>query len=291
MSHTPSLELVIPRLKASTIVSILKKGMRSSGRGLMEYRPIEIVPGYVRNADGSALVRLGNTVVVAGVKLEVGSPYPDAPNEGALVVNAEFVPTALSTFEPGPPDENAIELARVIDRSLRELKAIDMSKLVIVPGRRVWVVYIDIYALDHDGNLVDASSIATLAALMNTSLPKVEVDESGNVRVDRGTRASPLPLRNRVITVTIAKAENVMFVDPDLEEESVAETRLVVAVSEDGRIAGLQKSGAGGFTEAEVLTALDIALKAGEELIKKLVISNLGGLKAGSATPTGSSAP
>ncbi|MEM4434569.1 MAG: exosome complex protein Rrp42, partial [Sulfolobales archaeon] len=246
MSHTPSLGIITPKLKASTIVSMLKKGIRSSGRGLMDYRQVEIASGYVRNADGSALVRLGNTVVVAGVKLEIGSPYPDTPNEGALVVNAEFMPTASPTFEPGPPDENAIELARIIDRSLRELKVIDMSKLAIIPGKRVWVVYIDIYVLDHDGNLVDASSIATLGALMNTSLPRVEVDETGNIKVDRSTRLSPLPINNKVVTVTVAKADNVLFVDPDLDEESVAETKLIIAVSDDRRIAGLQKSGIGG---------------------------------------------
>lgn len=271
MSHTPSPGIITPRLKASTLVSMIKKGIRSSGRGLMDYRTIDIVPGYVRNADGSALVRLGNTVVVAGIKLEVGSPYPDTPGEGALVVNAEFMPTASPTFEPGPPDENAIELARIIDRSLRELKVIDMSKLAIIPGKRVWVVYIDIYVLDHDGNLIDASSIATFAALMNTYLPKVEVEDSGNIKIDRNTKASPLPISNKVVTLTIAKAENVLFVDPDLDEESVAETKLVVAVSGDGRIAGLQKSGSGGLTESEIMAALDIALKTGEKLIEMLI--------------------
>ncbi|MEM0065602.1 MAG: exosome complex protein Rrp42 [Sulfolobales archaeon] len=268
MSHTPSLGIITPKLKASTIVSMLKKGIRSSGRGLMDYRQVEIASGYVRNADGSALVRLGNTVVVAGVKLEIGSPYPDTPNEGALVVNAEFMPTASPTFEPGPPDENAIELARIIDRSLRELKVIDMSKLAIIPGKRVWVVYIDIYVLDHDGNLVDASSIATLGALMNTSLPRVEVDETGNIKVDRSTRLSPLPINNKVVTVTVAKADNVLFVDPDLDEESVAETKLIIAVSDDRRIAGLQKSGIGGLTESEIMQAIDIALKTGSSIIE-----------------------
>lgn len=268
MSHTPSPGIITPKLKASTIVSMLKKGIRSSGRGLMDYRQVEIAPGYVRNADGSALVRLGNTVVVAGVKLEIGSPYPDTPNEGALVVNAEFMPTASPTFEPGPPDENAIELARIIDRSLRELKVIDMSKLAIIPGKRVWVVYIDIYVLDHDGNLVDASSIATLGALMNTSLPRVEVDETGNIKVDRSTRLSPLPINNKVVTVTVAKADNVLFVDPDLDEESVAETKLIIAVSDDKRIAGLQKSGIGGLTESEIMQAIDIALKTGCSIIE-----------------------
>ncbi|MEM1622631.1 MAG: exosome complex protein Rrp42 [Sulfolobales archaeon] len=271
MSHTPSPGLITPKLKASTIVNMLKKGIRSSGRGLMEYRQVEIIPGYVRNADGSALVRLGNTVVVAGVKLEIGSPYPDTPNEGALVVNAEFMPTASPTFEPGPPDENAIELARIIDRSLRELKVIDMSKLAIIPGKKVWVVYIDIYVLDHDGNLVDASSIATLAALMNTYIPKVEVEETGNIKVDRSVRLAPLPINSKVVTVTVAKAENVLFVDPDLDEESVAETKLIVAVSDDKRIAGLQKSGVGGLTESEIMQAIDIALKTGSSIIEMVI--------------------
>ncbi|MCS7098793.1 MAG: exosome complex protein Rrp42 [Sulfolobales archaeon] len=285
MSHTPSPAVITPRLKANTIANMLKRGVRSSGRTLTDYRPTDIVVGYVQNADGSALVRLGNTVVVAGVKLEVGSPYPDAPSEGALVVNAEFMPTASPTFEPGPPDENAIELARVIDRALRELKVVDMSKLAIVPGRKVWVVYVDIYVLDHDGNLVDASSIATLTALLNTTLPKVEVDELGNVRVDRSVRVSPLPINNKVVTVTVARTENVLFVDPDLDEESVVETKLVIAVSDDGRIAGIQKSGSGGLAEAEVLAALDIALKTGVNLIKT-VESKVSEAASGHSTST-----
>jgi len=267
MSVTPSAEITVPKLRSATILSMLKKGLRASGRGLTDFRPIEIVPGYVPNADGSALVKLGNTVVIAGVKLEVGSPYPDTPNEGALVVSAEFMPTASPTFEPGPPDENAIELARVIDRSLREIKAIDMEKLVIVPGRKVWVVYVDIYVLDHDGNLMDASSIAALAALMDTKLPKVEIDELGNVKVDRGSRSGPLQLRHKVVTVSIAKAENVLFVDPDIEEERVCETKLVITVSDDGRIAGMQKSGLGALSVEEVVRATEIALKVSKDLL------------------------
>ncbi len=275
MSHTPSTDMITPKLKMLTIINMLKKGMRSTGRGLLDFRPIEVVLGYVPNADGSALVRLGNTVVVAGVKLEIGSPYPDTPNEGALVVSAEFMPTASPTFEPGPPDENAIELARVVDRALRELKAIDLSKLAIIPGRKAWVVYVDIYVLDHDGNLVDASSIASLAALMSTYLPKVEVDEAGNIRVDRSSKVSPLPLNHKVVTVTVSKVENVLFVDPDLEEENMAETKLIVAVSDDGRIAGLQKSGSGGLTESEILAAIDIAIKVGNDLINLITSKTL----------------
>lgn len=269
MSITPSSDYIIPKLKADTIVSLIRKGIRASGRGLEDFRELEIVTNYIPNADGSAFVKLGNTQVVVGVKLELGTPYPDTPNEGAIVVSAEFVPTASPLFEPGPPDENAIELARVIDRSLREVKAIDLSKLVLIPGKRVWVVWIDIYVLDHDGNLIDASSIAALAALLTAKVPKAEV-EGEEVKVCRGEYVGPLPMNRKVVTVTIGKIDNVLLVDPDMEEELVLDTKLVIAVSDDGRIAGLQKSGMGALSKDEVLRMTELAMKKGKELIEKI---------------------
>jgi len=268
MSITPtSPEYILPKIKVETLASLVRKGMRLSGRGLEDYRDISIELNYIPNADGSALVKLGNTQVLVGIKLEVGTPYPDAPNEGTMVVSAEFVPTASPVFEPGPPDENAIELARVIDRSIRELKVIDFSKLVLIPGKKVWNVWIDIYVLDHDGNLIDASSIATLAALLVSKMPKAEVTSEGEVKVDKSTHVGPLPINHKVVTVTIGKLKDVLLVDPDLEEESVLDTKLVVAVSDDGRIAGMQKSGMGYLTKDEVLRIIDLALRKGKEII------------------------
>lgn len=268
MSFTPSSpDYILPKLKEQTLANIIKKGVRLSGRRLDQYRDIEIITDYIPHADGSAYVKLGNTQVLVGVKLELGTPYADTPNEGVMVVSAEFVPTASPSFEPGPPDENAIELARVIDRSLREIRAIDLEKLAVIPGKKVLIAWIDIYVLDHDGNLIDASSIATLAALLTTRMPKVEVTENDEVIVDRETKAGPLPLRHRVVTVTIGKLGDKLIVDPDLEEESVLSTRIVIAVSDDGRIAGIQKTGMGSLTQEEILKAVDIALAKGKELI------------------------
>ncbi len=272
MSLTPtSPDYILPKLKAETLASLVKKGVRLSGRGLNDYREIDIKVNYVPNADGSAFVKLGNTQVLVGIKLEVGSPYPDSPNEGTMVVSAEFVPTASPVFEPGPPDENAIELARVIDRSIRELRAIDFSKLVLIPGKKVWNVWIDIYVLDHDGNLIDASSIATLAALLVTKVPKAEVnEETDEVKVDKTTYVGKLPLNRKVVTVTAGKLGDVILLDPDLEEESVLDTKLVVAVSDDGRIAGMQKTGMGHLTKDEVIKIVEKALAKGKEIIEKI---------------------
>jgi len=261
LSLTPSFQPVMPKLKRHTMETLLNRGIRLDGRRLEDIREVEIVPGYVERAEGSALVRLGETVVLAGVKTDIVAPFPDTPNEGVLVVHAEFVPLASPTFEPGPPDENAIELARVIDRSLREIKAVALDKLVLEPGKHVWRVYVDIYVLNHDGNLFDASALAAMAALLSTRLPVAVKDENQDrYMVDRSRFTGLLPINHRVVTVTLAKISKKLIVDPTYEEEQVADTRIVMAVSDDGRLAGIQKTGMGALEYEEVLKAADVAL-------------------------------
>jgi len=276
VSITPFRVPITPILKREAYMSLLKKGLRPGNRDLNTPRKVEIEVGVVEKAEGSALVRLGETQVMAGVKVDVGSPFRDTPEQGVLTVHAEFVPLASPLFEPGPPDENAIELARVIDRSLREVGAIDLGSLVIRPGEKVWVVWVDIYVLDHNGNLFDASMLAAMAALMNTRLPDYEELETGEIVVKRDRRVEPLKINHTVVTVTTAKIGNYVVVDPDLDEEAVSDVRLVTAFDEQGRIVGMQKTGSGALKPDDVdrmlsasSTAARIYFKALEEAAKR----------------------
>jgi exosome complex component RRP42 len=97
----------------------------------------------------------------------------DTPNDGVLTVNAELAPIASPSFETGPPDENSVELARIVDRGIRESKMIDTEKLCIEPGKKVFVVFVDIYVLNHDGNLIDASAISALSALLTSKMTRL----------------------------------------------------------------------------------------------------------------------
>ncbi|MCK4313523.1 RNA-binding protein, partial [Candidatus Bathyarchaeota archaeon] len=115
---------MIIRLKQKQIADFIAKGKRLDDRGLTDYREIKVEQGVIERAEGSARVLLGKTEIMVGIKIEIGKPYSDTPNEGVLTVNVELVPIASPTFEPGPPKENAIELARVVDRGIRESKAI-----------------------------------------------------------------------------------------------------------------------------------------------------------------------
>ncbi|PIX31882.1 RNA-binding protein, partial [Candidatus Bathyarchaeota archaeon CG_4_8_14_3_um_filter_42_8] len=221
---------VITRVKQKQIVQLIAKGKRLDGRGLMDYREIKVEQGIIERAEGSARVLLGRTEVLVGIKIEIGQPFSDTPNEGVLTVNTELVPLASSTFEPGPPDENSIEIARVVDRGIRESKAIDLEKLCIEPGKKVFIVFVDVYVLNHDGNLIDASALAALAALLNTKMSNYEIKE-GEVKIKPGH--TPLPIRRHPITVTFAKINDKLVVDPWLEEEQIMDARLSMAIDDD----------------------------------------------------------
>ena len=261
------MSFIVARVKQKRIAQLIAKGKRLDGRGITDYREIRIEPGLVERAEGSARVLLGKTEVLAGIKIEVGTPYPDTPNEGVLTVNAELVPLASPSFEPGPPNEKAIELARVVDRGIRESKAIDLKKLCIKPSKKVFIVFVDVYVLNHDGNLIDASALAALTALLNTKIFNYEL-EGDEVKIK--TSRTPLPVRKHPIAITFAKINDTLVVDPWLEEEQIMDARLTITTDDDGNICAIQKGGSGCFTSKQVLETAKIAKEKAQELRKKL---------------------
>ena len=262
------LQAIVSNVKKASMLKALERGVRLDNRKPDEYRPLSITLGYAKKADGSALVKLGDTMVLAGTKLEVDEPFPDTPNQGNLMVNVELLPLAYETFEPGPPDENAIELARVVDRSLRDSKAVDLSKLVIIPGKKVWSLWVDVYVLDFAGNVMDASTIAAVAAIYNTKLPKVEVNgEEVKVLTERTDVTS---LAYPVVTVTVAKIGNFVVIDPNLEEESIADAKLSISYTPDMRIVGMQKSLSGAIKLEEIPQIEEVTRKAASRLFSEL---------------------
>jgi exosome complex component RRP42 len=262
--------IMVSRIRRQQIAQLIADGTRLDGRGLKDYRPIQIESGIIEKAEGSARVRLGKTEVVVGIKIELGEPFSDRPNEGVLTTNAEFVPLASPEFEAGPPGEESMELARVVDRGIRESKAIDLEKLCIVPGKKVFVVFIDVYVLNHDGNLIDASALAAIVALMNTKIFKYELK---NGEVEKRPGLTPLPLKDIPIPVTFASINGKLVVDPWLDEEEIMDARLTMAFDKDGRICAIQKGGVGTLSPQQIAEAASIAKEKTEEL-RKIVVKS-----------------
>jgi exosome complex component RRP42 len=258
----------VAKLEQRTVVDLISKGKRLDERGALDYRPLTITLGIIEKANGSAQVYLGNTKVVVGIKVETGTPFPDTPDEGILTVNAEFVPMASPTFEAGPPDENSIELARVVDRGIRESKAIDLSRLCIAPGKKVFMVFVDVYVLDHDGNLIDAAAMAALGALVDAKMRAFEVKDGEPVYKDE---IVPLPMRNYPIAITATKIGGSIILDPSLEEEQVMACRLTITTDKDDRVCAMQKGGLGVLTPDEVKQMVATAINKSRDLRSKIL--------------------
>ncbi len=248
------------------VLNMASKGQRIDNRGQDEYREIDIERNPVEKAEGSAKVTLGKTIVIAGIKMGIGKPFSDRPDEGVLMVNAEFSPIASPNFEIGPPGDDAVELARVVDRGIRESHAIDLRKLCIEKDEKVWMVNVDIHIINHSGNLIDASAMASIAALWEVRLPELKGNE---INYDKKT-SKRLPMTAKPVPVTFVKMEGNLFMDPGLEEEEVMEARLTVTTRDNGNIVSLQKGGAKPFTQDEIENAFALAEKKTKELRKLL---------------------
>jgi len=252
------------------IKQMVAKGRRIDHRKFDEYRKITIEPGLIQSAEGSCRVTLGDTVVVAGVKMDLGTPYPDTPDEGAMSVAAELLPLASPEFEPGPPGEQAIELARVVDRAIRESKCIDFEKLCIESGKKVWMIFIDIDVLDDDGNLIDACGIAAISALLNAKMPKL-TKEGEDYKLDFETKSGHLPMNGMPVSTTFAKVNNTILADPSLIEMRAMDARLTVGTLE-GKLCSMQKGGSEGFAVDEIEKIVEMAEKKGNEIRKMVEI-------------------
>ena len=253
------------------IFNHISKGLRLDGRKLAEFRKIEIDKNPIEQAEGSARVKIGNTEVIAGVKVDVGEPFPDKPDEGVLIVNAEFSPLASPEFELGPPREKAIELARIVDRGIRESKCIETEKLCIKKGEKVWMVFVDIQPLTHDGNLIDAAGTAAITALLNAKMPKYDKKEEKAIHEEKD---KPLPVKDVPVPATFGFVSGKLIADPGLEEEEAIDSRITITTKSNGNVCAVQKGNIGSLSAENIAEAVEISINRGKE-IRELIKKNL----------------
>ncbi|MBM3229801.1 exosome complex protein Rrp42 [Candidatus Parvarchaeota archaeon] len=240
-------------------MNLARQGKRLDGRGADQYREITLQKNAIPNAEGSALCQLGKTQVLAGIKFDIAKPYPDREDEGIFSTGAELVPLASPMFESGPPGEDAIELARVVDRGIRSSETLDL-KSFFIQDEKVLALYLDLWVLDYGGNLIDCASLAAMEALLNTRMPKVE-----DCKIIRGESTGPLKLSSKVTTCTFVKIGSDYLLDPVLDEELAMDGRISFATTKS-HVCAVQKSGWSATSAAEVSGLIDKSFAHGEAL-------------------------
>ena len=250
-------EEIVSDLMRAHIYKLAQRGERTDGRALDEPRKLILERSYVGTAEGSARAKLGNSDILVGIKMTTGEPYADTPDTGVLSTSLELVPMASPTFEAGPPKPEAIEIARVVDRGIRESKMVNVEKLCITPKEKVWVLFIDMHVLDYDGNLFDAGSYGAVAALASTIVPA----KAQGIGED-----FPLPVEHWPVSVTFAKIKDLILLDPNLDEERMADARLTVTTDENGDIRAMQKGLSGSFSYDEIKRCIETSQRVGRQI-------------------------
>jgi ribonuclease PH len=201
--------------------------MRTDKRQAGEMRPVEIVTGYLVTAEGSVLIRIGNTQVLCAASVEDTVP-PFLRNTGRGWVTAEYamLPRATGKRTPrevtkGRPSGRTHEIQRLIGRSLRSV--VDMTAL----GERTVVLDCDV--LQADGGTRTASITGAFVALVLALRKLVEF------KVVRS-----LPVRDYVAATSVGLVDGVPMLDLCYDEDSRADVDMNIVMTGSGRFIEVQ---------------------------------------------------
>uniref|UniRef100_A0A8C2FU50 Exosome complex component RRP45 n=1 Tax=Cyprinus carpio TaxID=7962 RepID=A0A8C2FU50_CYPCA len=254
------------------LLKAVEEKKRLDGRQTYDYRNIKITFG---TDYGCCIVELGRTRVLCQVSCELVPPKDSRPTEGIMFFNLELSPMASPAFEPNRQSELLVMLNRQLERCLRNSKCIDTESLCVVSGEKVWQIRVDVHVLNHDGNLMDAASIAAISALSHFRRPDVAI-QGRDITVFSPEERDPIPLSIYHMPICVSFAfflqGSYLLVDPCEREERVKDGLLVIAMNKHREICSIQSSGGIMLLKDQVLRCSKIAsVKVSEitELINK----------------------
>lgn len=228
---------------------------RADGRAIDQLRPVELTKDYIKFAEGSVLIRCGDTVVLCNASVEEKTP-PHVP-EGHGWVTAEYSMLPRANRERSRRDIDKLKLSgrsaeiqRLIGRSLRS--AVDREAL----GERTITVDCDV--LQGDGGTRTASVTGGFVAL---ALACRGLLEQGLVKA--------MPIRHYVAGISAGIVDNVAMLDLQYSEDSRAMVDLNCVMNEQGGIIELQGTGEGrAFTPREQQELVALCAQGNARLIE-----------------------
>ena len=293
-------------------------------------------------AQANAEACLGRTQVTAVVTAALGPPGDGRANEGSLSFAVTAGPAAgpqyevwlaaalratlprrrrrrrrlcarptprlhPSLFQPSRGTAATAELARLLERAIRDSRALDTEALCVVPGAAVWQLRVDVHALCDDGNLADAAALASIAALAYFRRPDAAARADGSVRVFTAEERAPLPLSLHHTPVAVSTAlfsdprtrargggnsggggssaaaaadeepaasgaygSEVLLADPTLLEERICDGRLTLIMNAHRELCGMHKLGGCPLEPAALAAAATAAGERAQELVTLL---------------------
>jgi ribonuclease PH len=217
--------------------------MRSDGRRPDQLRSLEIIPHYQKHAEGSALIKLGDTWVLCAASVETGvPPFLVGKGQGWLTAEYAMLPRATHTRSKRDPGGRGKEIQRLIGRSLRQ--AVDLALL----GERTIAVDCDVLCADGGTRVASITGAWVALALAIGKLVK------------SGALPDARALRPPVAAVSVGIVDGEVVLDLPYVEDSRAEVDMNVVGTEDGALIEVQGTAEHGtFARAQLDAMLDLA--------------------------------
>jgi ribonuclease PH len=230
--------------------------VRIDGRKDKQLRPVVITPGYIKHADGSVLIEMGDTRVICTAKLEDRVP-PFLRNSGKGWITAEYgmLPSSSQTRIAREASRGKIggrthEIQRLIGRSLRAI-----AKLELLGERTVWI---DCDVIQADGGTRTASITGAYVALV----------EAARGWLKAGAVAQN-PILDSVAAVSVGAVDGRVLLDLNYAEDSRAEVDMNVVMTGSGKFIEVQGTAESlPFTKSKLDRMTDIAAQGIRELLK-----------------------
>ncbi len=230
------------------------KLVRSDQRGAADLRPVEINPQYITSAEGSALIRLGETQVICTATAEDGVP-PFLKGVGTGWITSEYamIPRATETRTPreatrGRQGGRTLEIQRLIGRSLRAV-----TDLEAIGERTIWI---DCDVIRADGGTRTAAITGAMVALGLACQKLVEMKVLGRI-----------PLKDYVAAISVGIVGGEILLDLSYGEDSNAEVDMNVVMTGSGQLVEVQATAEGrAFSTDELQKLIAVARPAIQKL-------------------------
>ncbi|KAI0984901.1 hypothetical protein GJ496_003820 [Pomphorhynchus laevis] len=249
----------------------IEEDLRVSGRTRQEFRHINIECNVDPSKMGSSKVTFEGTTVM--VTVEATTRRLDIADQMSLLEGSLFLRVHFATCPVMGSDQDLNQLQLKIERLLfLQLKHLNKDQLCILSEKCVWDLHICVNVLQLNGNPCDISSVALLAALATTELPKLVIcagdDDLFDIELPDPVQVEKLNIAGIPIFVTIFKTGTNQIVDADMLEEAVSFSRLIVAINRNGDVVAVDKDGPGSLTIDSIESMIREAISSGMNLFK-----------------------
>lgn len=263
----------------------IAQGIRPDGRVLTRFRKPRITIGSVSTANGSCMVKLGNTTVIAGVKAELGPsasgitpgeagsaltyasvPIPKPSDKhhrcNQIAINVDLPPLCSPKFRGGRLPDEASVIAQRLNNLVSNGDLVPKDRLVFdEDGKFVWYLSVDMYCINYDGAAFDAFEIALIGALCDVTLCKgTVVDEDKGIFEKDEASESHLILSSVPIASSFALFDQSLLADPTSEEEAIMLASVSVVCDGKGTLFELSKPGGTPLDEKIIDSCVTLAV-------------------------------